>query len=422
MELATNHVASYNMTAFTGTPAPLPSTTDLFDVGSGGTLIDSFNTSLINTSPNTDVTTEREPLSPEQWIIVLLTPLTVGIGTIGNALCVAVLLRAKFRVLSINIHLLSLAAADTAFLWTNSMTRNFIKICFDINYSVMSDESCRAYVYILYVSKCLSAWFTVAVTIERLLVVLFPYRARSLAKRKRAFVVVAIVTLVVFGVYAFLPFLYHVTWDERRGEYKCKMIKYYKDRQVDVILKSLDLTVYSLLPTIILSLSNSVLVYKLVQSSRFRRANTTNDRHELDHTARRLTITLTLVSTCFLVFTLPMSSFLLHAQIYTSVANFDIYYRSFYVLELLNSAINFILYCASGPGFRAELKLLTKNACNSKLCGECGSTSKESSSTKNSTCTWKTDLPNGNAEFEDTTGTTMVWTTSTGSIVTCTKF
>lgn len=332
------------MEAMTSTKAPL-NTSLLFELASNGTTPAGLGEA-------------EEAFSVPDLIILSFTPGIVVFGTIGNMMCAMVLFRPKFRSMGINMYLIALAAADTTFLWVNSMTRNFIQLNFGMDYSTVSLPSCQSYVFLLYTSKCLSAWFTVVVTLERLIVVLFPHQARRFCTRKRALYAVAIVTFIVAAIYCFIPFVYHVMWREDKKVFRCEMQSYYKERQTDVILKSLDLIIYSLLPTVILSVSNTILIYKLIQSAKFRAQTTSLRRPDQDHMAWRLTITLTLVSCCFLICTVPMSSFLLHGQINTNLDHYEIYYRSFYVLELLNSAVNFLLYCASGPAFRKEMKAL----------------------------------------------------------------
>ena len=297
-----------------------------------------------------------------EFIIVFTTPIIVLIGTIGNLISMAVLRRPRFAQLSTTIYLMALAVADTTFLYSNSMTKNFIKIVFRTNYSTVYGWSCAAYVYLLLCSKCLGAWFIVAVTLERLLVVCLPLKAKLIATRKRACSVVVALTCVVFSVYSYTLTVYEVSIDNN-NKTGCDMKSYYVHKNIDVILKVMDLCLYSLIPSILLLFSNVVLIQKVRQSSQFRSASTggATSRQQLDdgNNAKRLTVTLLLVSWTFLILTIPTGLFLTYS-VSNVIDNFEIYYRSLYCLELANHAVNFFLYCLSGRAFRVEVTAMVQ--------------------------------------------------------------
>ena len=330
------------------------------------------DTGMVSLSTNgSSYASDTSPIFGAQWLIILAVPVIVLLGTLGNLLSMAILLRPRFRKLNVNIYLFSLAIADTVFLWTNSLTRVFIKLSLGVNYSTYSLQACQAYVFILYTSKCLSAWFIVAVTIERLLVVMIPFKMKRSSSRKRAVIVGVVLTVLACAVFAFVPTLYTVSWDEQDQENRCQITEFYLEKKADLYLKLGDLFLYSLLPTIALVTSNAAMVYRLISSVRFRKANTENNSKKVtkqDQGARRLTITLILVSACFLICTLPLSAFLLHSTLYPSVGSYGTIYLSLYTLEVLNSSVNFLLYCVSGPTFRAELRLGWRRMCKAVCC------------------------------------------------------
>ena len=247
---------------------------------------------------------------------------------------------------------------DTMYLYSNSMTKNFIKAVWSFNYSTQFPLGCALYVYFLLSSRCIGAWLIVSVTLERLLVTCMPLRARLIATRKRAAYVTAIITVVILAAYSYILIIYEVSVDEK-GKKGCDMKVYYLDMGVDFAQKIIDMVIYSILPTILLFGSNAVIIYKVAQSSNFRqeRAGGAASGEAKDDASRRLTIMLLSVSTAFLIFTLPLAAFLTHSTLYW-VDNFEIYYRSFYTLQIVNSAINFLLYAASGPAFRRELVVM----------------------------------------------------------------
>ena len=326
------------------------------------TLPDTLNsTTSLSWTPGTEPVVMETVWGAREYIIILVTPIIVTVGTLGNILSVAVLLRPRFKAMSTTIYLLALAVADTVFLYANSMTKNFIKIVFSTNYSTIYSWACAAYVYVLLCSKCLSAWFIVAVTLERLLVIYVPIRAKIIATRRRAGIGVLALSLAILAIYGFVLVIYEVSVDET-GKTGCDVKEYYVKRHTDVVLTVLDLCIYSLIPAVVLFASNAVLIFKVVKSRRFRlsargatgRSISSDGEFQV---ARRLTVTLILISGVFLCLTCPLAVFLVHAA-YSHVYNFEVVYRSLYNLELCNSGMNFFLYCLSGPAFRREVLVM----------------------------------------------------------------
>ena len=328
--------------------------------------------------------------SVREYIIVIFTPVLVILGTLGNSLCAAVMLRFRFRFLSTSVYLVALAVCDTTFLYANSMTKNFIKVVFHYNYSTQFPWSCSLYVYLLYTSKCLSAWFIVAVTAERLLVIFLPIKGKLLTTRRRACVSVCVTAIVVGLIYAFIFAAFEVQV-EPSGKIGCDMKASFKEMNGDIALKILDLLLYSVLPSVILFASNIVLIRKVFKSGKFRRkASLVRGGMTIDHHSRRLTTTLILVSCAFLIFTLPMSIYLCYEAIASSVLGTayrhnDIVFRLLYVPQLGNSAVNFILYCISGPTFKGEIRDMMRECatctCRKKRLKRTGSVSLQKSPT-----------------------------------------
>lgn len=114
---------------------------------------------------------------------VYYTPLLVILGTIGNLVSVFVFYSSKLRLQSTSQYLSALALSDTVFLfqllppWLNAL---------QITGLFHRPGFCQVFVYISYVTCCLSAWLVVAFTVERFVAVLYPLRRNAVCTVARA--------------------------------------------------------------------------------------------------------------------------------------------------------------------------------------------------------------------------------------------
>ena len=112
-------------------------------------------------------------------------PVIVLMGTVGNTLSFCVLLRRRMRSTPMYFYLTLLAIADTFVLyvsafkvWIRAMTR------FEVLH--MSNVGCKLFMFILLCSFYMSAWLVVLVTLDRFLVVWFPFRGYLFMRIRRA--------------------------------------------------------------------------------------------------------------------------------------------------------------------------------------------------------------------------------------------
>ncbi|XP_075991303.1 neuromedin-U receptor 1-like [Anticarsia gemmatalis] len=112
----------------------------------------------------------------EQVVLLLhlyYTPLLVLLGSLGNLLSVFIFYTSKLRLQSTSLYLSALALSDTLFL-TQLLPPWFKVIQFTSLFNRLG--SCQVFVYISYVTSCLSSWIVVAFTVERFVAVLYPLR------------------------------------------------------------------------------------------------------------------------------------------------------------------------------------------------------------------------------------------------------
>ena len=295
---------------------------------------------------------------PGYWITLIDTPLVVILGLLGNCLSILVMQRKQFETNATSIFIVALSAADSVFLLTNQMTNLWFQImtCFSMRESSL--PACKVLLYIVYVSKAFAAWLIVSVSFERMLMVLKPLRAKVLftVRRTKIWIFVLLCLMVVF--YAYIP----VMADIHDGE-DCDFAL--NRTYVGPFLMVFDLMIFSVVPSCILFVCNSVLYYTL----RVKKRMISQDMDGPD--SLRFTATLIAVSVCHVILTLPMTVF--HV---VDISRFpkqrdntlDTTFILLYSLNLYNNAINFLLYCLSGPTFRLEMRrMCLKRSCYKRL-------------------------------------------------------
>ena len=281
-------------------------------------------------------------------MVVIATPIVVIFGLIGNAMTAAVLTRKRFRSRNISVYLLALAVVDSIFLVSNTMVSLSIKYLGGPDIQALSNPGCKLAKYIVMSSRAISAWLVVVLTVQRLLAMSIPHLASVLSTRKQALISTAVIIVFVLALYSYLFYVIEL------GSVYC----YWKnglDRE-RTLLNITDLLFYSLIPSVILGTCNSILIYMLFYSEELRKEATKNAcRATSGAESRSITVILVLMSVSFIILTLPMT---LYQVVYTIGFNprIPILYPALYTLNLINHAVNFLLYCVSGPSFRAEIK------------------------------------------------------------------
>lgn len=118
-----------------------------------------------------------------EFLNIYYTPPLVILGSIGNLVSVFVFYSSKLRQQSTSQYLSALALSDTLFLF--QLLFPWLKAV-QINGLFHHQGFCQVFVYISYVTCCLSAWLVVAFTVERFVAVLYPLRRNAVCTVTRA--------------------------------------------------------------------------------------------------------------------------------------------------------------------------------------------------------------------------------------------
>jgi hypothetical protein len=291
------------------------------------------------------------------------SPILIAGGTLGNVLSFAVMLRKKIRHTTTSLYLLVLSVVDTVVLYTG-LLRLYMKNTsgFDIRHS--SALACKFHLFSVYASQQFDSWILVSVTLERLCAVFLPYKSKEIFTKQFATLSLVIQALVIIiinsnffythellqyrdmagaiGVVCFTPLETHLSF-------------------INDVWPWIDFCLFSLLPFAVILTSNVAIVCRLLWSRYVRRRHL---RATHDVKMSSMTAILITVSVVFFLTTAPISIFLILSAMLHKDA--DLQQRAYMaliwaVLNMIlytNNAVNFLLYCVSGPRFRRELRVM----------------------------------------------------------------
>lgn len=332
-------------------------------------------TDLSNITGNhTNITHVYTEMVVAQWIWIIMSPILIITGTIGNILAIAVLIRPRLRNHSTMLYLLVLAFADIFVLYTG-LLRYWIREQYGHDYRVHSLISCRIHSFLTYFSLDFSVWLLVAVTVERFLMVKFPLKARTLCTRKHATVVIAGIFIMLVGINQ------HFFWMQELYTQSGMNICFPKTHDVhiyfmNIVFPWIDFAIYSAIPLIFMIICNTLIIWNLVSRERRLKQSITADQTTncveqclpLPKSTKLANVTrMLLVVTCmFVVTTLPIDIYLIIIPYLTAdmdsqshdYAMVKLGWAIVNMLQYLNNAIHFILYCLSSSSVRKELATL----------------------------------------------------------------
>ncbi|CAC5420404.1 unnamed protein product [Mytilus coruscus] len=316
------------------------------------------------------------------WKIV--APIMIILGNLGSILCIIVLNRKSIRQYTISVFLTAMAISDTLALNTG-LLRNWILYTFDTDIRLSSDILCRFHTWLLYLALAFSAWMLVAVTIVRAGLVCFPNRMKYLCTKQKALVTIIIVAVVLSC--SKLPILFGIgdIIEYNNGTMTIKHCVYLSKKYklfINNIGSWLDLITFCVIPSVLLIVGNTIIIYKVIKSRQRIGAaqQSVNDYRQRNLGTKISSMTTMLVglNMVFLLSSIPISVYVIgYNQWYEEGDTRDLAVLSLMwpitnILMYSNNTFNFALYVLSGKLFRKEtLKLLccskTNNGADTEL-------------------------------------------------------
>ncbi|XP_004709339.1 galanin receptor type 2 [Echinops telfairi] len=140
-------------------------------------------------------------LQPETVVVPTLFALIFLVGTVGNALVLAVLLRGGQAVSTTNLFILNLGVADLCFL---VCCVPFQATVYTLDSWVFGSLLCRAVHFLIFLTMYASSFTLAAVSLDRYLAIRYPLHSRELRTPRNALVAIGLIwglSLIFSGPY-----------------------------------------------------------------------------------------------------------------------------------------------------------------------------------------------------------------------------
>ncbi|XP_025083470.1 probable G-protein coupled receptor 139 [Pomacea canaliculata] len=303
------------------------------------------------------------------WIYV--PPLILILGTFGNGMSIAILSKMNRRGEStVTTYLIALAVSDLLLLYFG-LLRLWLYFEFGFDFMSVSSFVCKLCKWVVYMSGAMSAWFLVAVTLQRTVSVVWPHRMNAVCTPRTSRRLVAAIAMFLMAVHLHVLYGVEVVPLEEIGNnssYWCHIENKNYLNFFSKVWSWVDLMIFSLTPFAILLVSNAILLKTVVMSAR-RALQTltvrdTKQISEREKKASSMTVTLITISFTFFLLTGPFCIYLLIKPyiLLNDISDLrekgirEVVLVSINMLWYSNSAINFYLYCLTGSRFRLEFK------------------------------------------------------------------
>ncbi|XP_046380414.1 neuropeptides capa receptor-like [Haliotis rufescens] len=296
----------------------------------------------------------------------IYVPTIVMIGLAGNFLSLVVFTASQLRHVSSSGYLAALACADNLFLlsllvtWLDGITP-----------IMFSKEACRFIIFITYMSSFLSVWNVVCFTSERYIAICHPLHAPMIFSKLQEKYVVIIFLVLSALLYNF------ALWTIETQPYKNRLLCSGNPTFFFLmnIVTWIDTILTMILPFLLILFMNVRIVWRVIRYQRKRESVLQTHKTEKTPALRnksqmRITRTLLLVSTTFLVLNLPSHVIRLE-QLISASNNYNPLHLKLIqeIAQLIyysNFSVNFFLYAIYGKHFKKSLKMLITNMCRRK--------------------------------------------------------
>lgn len=316
-----------------------------------------------------------------KWIWRTVPLILILLGTVGNILTALVIIRNFRKLSSTTVYLLTLAFTDTLFLYNEPLT-HFVKSVNGLDLHSITDGGCKISVFLTFSSFHISAWVLVAVTVERVLSVIFPYKVKRRCTRRNAFVVTVLIVVVISVMDSHTLYGFRILSSNMyNGLSNCtpgyeEYFMFYKNQWFWI-----HFIVGFAIPFVSIAVGNTLVIHGLVKMRRRQKwmdkqvqnGHLSHGRHHTHH-AKSLMIILVLLNTIFFISQTPLAIYLVYFPYFVEGLN-KIACSDFqtYMIEkekfrfweaivanfgYLNASLNFVLYVVSGSRFRREIVFL----------------------------------------------------------------
>ena len=297
------------------------------------------------------------------WLTYYVTPIIIILGTFGNVMTIVIMRRTSTGDSVTNIFFTALAVTDLISLYGTAIP-NWMSDTFHLDFSTFSSAACKTYTWVATGSGTVGAWILVLLTLHRATAVVWPHRVNVLCTRRKACLVIGVITVLLAALYSHYIYGYDLLLRNNSTGPKCYYVSAEYLHFVDSVFTYIELLIFCVVPFSCLALSNSILVWKLTVSVREARQRLTPGNTEQfvtrNKAANSVTLTVIIVSMTFIILTLPNGLYLI---VFFPLFDFEtlrgyakalMYNTIIFLMLYCNMAVNFYLYCLTGKRFRQE--------------------------------------------------------------------
>ncbi|CAH1782406.1 unnamed protein product [Owenia fusiformis] len=314
--------------------------------------------------------TQYDEYHTMQFIVKYIPPILIIIGLFGNIMTIFVLARSRLKYTSCSRYLILLSASDSIILLIG-LGHFWLTFAFQTDIRNLYPWMCKVQPFLLYSANHFSVWLLVSVTVERVVTIYMPLRAKTIITKKKVWGIIAVIgsCAVLVNVHTLVTYdLVSVNVPE--GEVVICLCPARYCHFARYVAVWIDAIFASYLPFTILIISNIFIIKEITKTStkkkRLARGSSRRSIKANDDQTRSLTIMLLAISVIFLLLTSPVTVFLGGYDHFQRQVNndpkrklqFQITNVIVHMIWYLNSSVNFLMYCVSGSRFRQELFVL----------------------------------------------------------------
>ena len=283
-----------------------------------------------------------------------------SLGIIANTLVIIVVLFGNLKKSVFNYLLMMLAISENFLLSTVIATQRGIFGKFFVGPSLLH---CRLNMFIMYVSGIESSWITVVIALERFIAVYFPLKVHIYCNKARSSATLLVISAIVLMALVPIFFICSVFIIDELPV--CRFAS--SNALKDVILVLIVNMLYSVAPLIIITTFN-ILIVKKMRAQRSFQSNVLKQPRKVKDAS--LVAVLTAVCIVFAMTSFPASILLIYkyscqfVQQHSCSFSEDWPARMVFLLDDMNHAVNFFLYCITTSKYRNALHQLF--TCNKK--------------------------------------------------------
>ena len=287
-----------------------------------------------------------------------VSPTILVVGLLGNSLSLMVLQSRSMRIAAASFLLSVLAVSDMGCLLTTLLNQWLQTITnYRVNMRMYNVYACKIHLFLTYLFHQLSTMTLSFITIQKVISVYLPLKAKIICSRGNTIKVWTGVAILLAGFNSMAFFL--VRFDSIDRSYSgC-----FYGREIWIWFNNVDAAIECYLPISIILIGNVLILMKVKLQQKKMKQHQTNNRDEHRSTSSdRMTTLLIVVTTSFVLLITPFYVWLnglnywhYNSEDFNTRALSAAFRAAAYHLFELNFAINFILYCAFGVRFRSAL-------------------------------------------------------------------